>query len=158
MTNSCFKRSFFFFFLFILQFTLLKVYLFVQDFLEGSWKGKYTFGIHSDYGYPFEIFIRIKGRKITGRSYLVTPDKKKVEMDVSGYLFQDLSFVLEETSMVKSPETIENSFFRKYQLRFKGDIWTKNLEGFWQEIMDDNFNKTRKVGKILLTKEKDNKA
>jgi len=158
MTNSCFKRLFFFFFLFILQFTLLKEYLFGQDFLEGSWKGKYTFGIHSDHGYPFEIFIRIKGRKITGRSYLVTPDKKKVEMDVSGYLFQDLSFVLEETSMVKSPETIENSFFRKYQLRFKGDIWTKNLEGFWQEIMDDNFNKTRKVGKILLTKEKDNKA
>lgn len=132
--------------------------LFGQDFLEGSWKGKYTFGIHNDFGYPFEIFLRIEGRKISGRSYLVTPDKRKVEMDIEGYLFQDLSFILEETAIVKSPELLENSFFRKYQLRFKGDLWTKSLEGFWQENGENNFNKKRKVGKILLTKEKENKA
>jgi hypothetical protein len=158
ITNFNLKRFFFLLFLFLIQFSLLKGHLLGQDFLEGAWKGKYTFGIQSDYGYPFEIFLRIDGRKITGRSYLVTPDKRKVEMDVRGYLFQDLSFIIEETSIVKSPETTENTFFRKYQLRFKGDIWTKNLEGYWQEIIDNNFDKSRKVGKILLTKEKDNKA
>jgi hypothetical protein len=158
MNNSFSNRLSFILFLFLVPFSLFDSNLYGQEFLAGSWKGKYTFGIHSDYGYPFEIFLRIEGRKITGRSYLVTPDKRKVEMDISGYLFQDLSFIIEETSMIKSPETTENSFFRKYQLRFKGDIWTKNLEGYWQEIIDNNFDKTRKVGKILLTKEKENKA
>jgi hypothetical protein len=129
-----------------------------QDFLEGAWKGKYTLSIYSDYGYPFEIFLRIEGRTISGRSYLVTPDKKKLEMDVKGYLFQDLSFILEETAIIKSPENSENTFFRKYQLRFKGDLWTKNLEGFWQEVLENSFDKSRKGGKILLTKEKDQKA
>jgi len=158
MINSFSTRLSWIIFLFLLHFSFFKNNLYGQDFLKGAWKGKYTFGIQNDYGYPFEIFLRINGRKITGRSYLVTPDKRKVEMDISGYLFQDLSFIIEETSIIKSPETIENSFFRKYQLRFKGDIWTKNLEGYWQEIIDNNFDKTRKVGKILLTKEKDNKA
>jgi len=27
--------------------------------------------------------------------------------------------------LIKSPELTDNTFFRKYQLRFKGDIWTK---------------------------------
>jgi hypothetical protein len=79
-------------------------------------------------------------------------------MDVKGYLFQDLSFILEETAIIKSPENSENTFFRKYQLRFKGDLWTKNLEGFWQEVLENSFDKSRKGGKILLTKEKDQKA
>jgi hypothetical protein len=146
------------FILFTLTFLFPNGNVYGQAFLEGSWKGKYTYGIQNEYGYPFEIFLRIDGRKITGRSYLVTPDKKKVEMDISGYLFQDLSFIIEETAIIKSPETSENSFFRKYQLRFKGDIWTKNLEGYWQEIIDNNFDRTRKVGRVLLTKEKENKA
>lgn len=143
---------------FFCQIFLLKVSLHGQDFLQGSWKGKYTFGIYNDVGYPCELFIRIEGRKITGRSYLVTPDKKKVEMDIKGYLFQDLSFIIEETDLIKSPELTDNTFFRKYQLRFKGDIWTKNLEGYWQEIIDNNFDMARKIGKILLIKEKENKA
>lgn len=79
-------------------------------------------------------------------------------MDIKGYLFQDLSFIIEETDLIKSPELTDNTFFRKYQLRFKGDIWTKNLEGYWQEIIDNNFDKARKIGKILLIKEKENKA
>jgi hypothetical protein len=142
----------------VVSFLFLNGNIYGQTFLEGSWKGKYTYGIQNEYGYPFEIFLRIDGRKITGRSYLVTPDKRKVEMDISGYLFQDLSFIIEETAIIKSPETSENSFFRKYQLRFKGDIWTKNLEGYWQEIIENNFDRTRKVGRVLLTKEKENKA
>lgn len=144
--------------LFVATFLLLNGNVYGQAFLEGSWKGKYTYGIQNDFGYPFEIFLRIDGRKITGRSYLVTPDKRKVEMDISGYLFQDLSFIIEETAIDKSPETSENTFFRKYQLRFKGDIWTKSLEGYWQEIIQNDFDKTRKVGRVLLTKEKENKA
>lgn len=153
--NSVDKR---FFSLLLVTFTCLYGNVYGQAFLEGSWKGKYTYGIQNESGYPFEIFLRIDGRKITGRSYLVTPDKRKVEMDIRGYLFQDLSFIIEETAIVKSPETSENTFFRKYQLRFKGDIWTKSLEGYWQEIMENDFDKTRKVGRILLTKEKENKA
>jgi hypothetical protein len=146
------------FILFTLTFLFPNGNVYGQAFLEGSWKGKYTYGIQNEYGYPFEIFLRIDGRKITGRSYLVTPDKRKVEMDISGYLFQDLSFVIEETAIIKSPENSDNSFFRKYQLRFKGDIWTKSLEGYWQEIIDNNFDRTRKLGRVLLTKEKENKA
>ena len=146
------------FILFTVTFLFLSGNICGQAFLEGSWKGKYTYGIQNEFGYPFEIFLRIDGRKITGRSYLVTPYKRKVEMDISGYLFQDLSFIIEETAIIKSPETSENSFFRKYQLRFKGDIWTKNLEGYWQEIIDNNFDRTRKVGRVLLIKEKENKA
>lgn len=147
-----------FFSLLTVTFISLHGNVYGQAFLEGSWKGKYTYGIQNESGYPFEIFLRINGRKITGRSYLVTPDKKKVEMDISGYLFQDLSFIIEETTIVKSPETSEDTFFRKYQLRFKGDIWAKSLEGYWQEIIDNNFEKTRKVGRVLLTKEKESKA
>jgi hypothetical protein len=153
-----FRFSVIWLFIFYCQVFLFDVSLFGQDFLEGSWKGKYTFGIYSEVGYPCELFLRIEGRKITGRSYLLTPDNKKVEMDIKGYLFQDLSFIIEETALIKSPEIIQHSIFRKYQLRFKGDIWVKNLEGYWQEITENNFDKARKVGKVLLTKERDNKA
>ena len=69
----------------LVSFLFLSGNICAQAFLEGSWKGKYTYGIQNEFGYPFEIFLRIDGRKITGRSYLVTPDKRKVEMDISGY-------------------------------------------------------------------------
>lgn len=79
---------------------LLITYLFLsgniygQAFLEGSWKGKYTYGIQNEFGYPFEIFLRIDGRKITGRSYLVTRIKGKWKWILAGIFFRIFPLLL----------------------------------------------------------------
>ncbi|MCB9080202.1 MAG: hypothetical protein H6555_00645 [Lewinellaceae bacterium] len=130
-----------------------------QRILEGQWRGTLTNGLSSNQGYPFELFLKVDKQKVSGRSYVYLPDGKFIEMEVHGVIYEDFSIYLEDLRLVAAPDRPIPDFLRKYQLAFKGDIWKKNLYGYWQEVVDDDpTSKRRRLGKIVITKVENSKA
>lgn len=133
--------------------------VFGQLTLEGVWKGTLTTSIHSDRGYPFELYLYRDGSRVWGRSYVTVQADSTIVMDLQGQLHQDYSISLRETQF--SGDRIRGPlapFFRRYQLLFKRGLFDASLNGFWQEARDDSFYQGRKRGRIYLRKVKTDKA
>ena len=144
----------------LLTLFLLPLALSAQTSLEGLWEGTMTVGgIYSDEALPMQLYITIEDQVITGRSYVTLPDGKVLRMDLSGQYYHDRSFSLVEINFVGDPENkIIPEFNRQYQIVYKPDLWDSVLKGYWQEITPQTFHETRRRGRMLLRKRKDERA
>lgn len=138
--------------LLLFSFSLLSA----QSGLEGVWKGVITVG-GLDEGarqLPFELYLQKEGKKLVGRSYITYNSKKRIEMEVHGTLYGDLSIYIKDTQYVPEPGKEEErpQFFRMYQLMYMPSIWNTKMEGFWQEITPHYFSEKRRLGRIKLKK------
>lgn len=132
-----------------------------QPSLEGLWEGTITIGgLESQHGYKFELFLEVvDGRKIKGRSYVYIAKDDILEMDISGWLYNDRSIYFEDVDFIPvEGSRVFPRFNRKYQMVFSRSIWDSTLEGFWQEIIHDPFAKKRERGRIALRKKDGKKA
>ncbi|WP_020568570.1 hypothetical protein [Neolewinella persica] len=131
-------------------------HLSAQSTLDGTWEGFMTVGgIHSDKQLPTQLYLKTTGKKVEGRSYVQLPDGSTLRMDLRGYLYNDYSIQLVETSFAGDPDNdIMPEFNRQYQIIFKADLWDPKLKGFWQEQTEDTFGEKRRRGRMLLTRRK----
>lgn len=112
-------------------------------------------GIHSDKQLPTQLYLKTTGRKVEGRSYVQLPDGSTLRMDLEGYLYNDYSITLVETSFGGDPTNdIMPEFNRQYQIIFKADLWDPKIKGFWQEQTEDTFGEKRRRGRMSLTRRK----
>ncbi|WP_367387963.1 hypothetical protein [Lewinella sp. LCG006] len=127
---------------------------------EGLWEGTITVGgIQSTKGYPVQIYLERQGKKVSGRSYVYLSDTRIVEMNLSGFLYDDLSVYLDEVEYVnRNGDNYVPPFLRKYQLMWNRSINGSSLNGYWQEIRQEIFDAKRERGRIFLKKVVNNKA
>lgn len=127
-----------------------------QSTLDGTWEGFMTVGgIHSDKQLPTQLYLKTTGKKVEGRSYVQLPDGSTLRMDLQGYLYNDYSITLIETSFAGDAHNeIMPEFNRQYQIVFKADLWDPKIKGFWQEQTEDTFGEKRRRGRMLLTRRK----
>ncbi len=129
-----------------------------QRDIDGLWEGTITFGgIHSDESYKFQLFLKARGRKVSGKSQIHVSTDEIIEMEVSGTMFGDRSVYLEEFKFVPirlEEEKVGPAFYRKYQFLHNRSIWESKLEGYWQEIINEPFAQGRRRGRIKLTRVK----
>ncbi|MGB3546738.1 MAG: hypothetical protein WBA17_07175 [Saprospiraceae bacterium] len=123
--------------------------------LDGDWQGTITVGgLDSPTEYPIELYLVREGSRVTGRSYITIAPGQTIIMDLAGYLYQDFSILLHEVGRAgnSSPDLI-SKLPRKYQIRWHRRATGSGLEGFWQEIMeDDPFNENRDLGRLKLAR------
>lgn len=131
-----------------------------QERLQGLFEGTYTVGgINSAVMRKMEMYIRISGTRITGRSYIHEGRGKPTELELSGVLFNDFSVYLEETGMVPDGNSgVLVPIFRKYQLKYSGDFEEVWMKGFWQEVSDAPLDEKRRIGRVQLRKVRADKA
>ena len=132
-----------------------------QEPIEGLWEGTITIGgLESRQGYKFELFLEvIDGRKIKGRSYVYIAKDDILEMDISGWLYNDRSIYFEDVDFIPvEGSTVFPRFNRKYQMIFNRSIWESTLEGYWQEMIHDPFDTRRERGRLSLRKKDSKKA
>jgi hypothetical protein len=80
-------------------------------------------------------------------------------MDLSGYLYGDRSLSMVEVSFAGDAENeIMPEFNRQYQIVYRPDIWNSELRGFWQEVSELTFSDTRRRGRMVLKKQKAERA
>ncbi|MBB4080654.1 hypothetical protein GGR28_003289 [Lewinella aquimaris] len=141
-------------------FFLFPLLLTAQTSLDGLWEGTMTVGgIYSNEALPMQLYITTEGSKVTGRSYVTLPNGKVLRMDLSGYYYGDRSLSLVEVSFTGDEDNaIMPEFNRQYQIVYKPDIWDSELRGYWQEVSDFTFSNTRRRGRMLLRKQKKERA
>lgn len=124
------------------------------DPLEGRWEGVITkSGIQTTEGYKFELFIKVKNGRITGRSYIHLSETEIIEMDVKGIMYGDRSVYISDVNFIAAEGSdFTPPFARKYQFIHNRSIFDSTLEGYWQQVIKDPFNETRQRGRILLKK------
>ncbi len=121
--------------------------------LDGDWQGTMTVGgLDSPREYPIELYLMREGTRVTGRSYITIAPGQTIIMDLAGYLYQDFSILLHEVGFVGDPNNaVLPKLPRKYQILWHRRATGSGLEGYWQEIMeDDPFNKDRDGGRLKL--------
>lgn len=131
-----------------------------QDRWQGLYEGTYTVGgINSSVTRKMELYIRIAGTRISGRSYIYEGKAKPLEIEISGMLFNDFSVYLEETGVVsEGVESTSSPILRKYQLKFSGNFEEVWMKGFWQEVSDAPLDEKRRIGRVQLRKVRADKA
>ena len=132
-----------------------------QEQLNGLWEGVLTKGnLESRDGYRFELYLKVEGSGITGRSYLYLEKGKIVEMELSGYIYEDRSVYLKEEEWIpREGITMDPPFLRKFQLLYSRSIWENKLEGYWQELVPGGeVLKTKEYGRIFLKRFTPDKA
>ena len=134
----------------------LPTVLFCQTSLDGLWEGTMTVGgIYSNEALPMQLYITTEGSEVTGRSYITLPDGEILRMDLSGYLYGDRSIQLVEVAFAGDPANdIIPEFNRQYQIVYRPDIWNSELRGYWQEVTDLTFSDGRRMGRMILSKQK----
>jgi hypothetical protein len=139
---------------------LFSLSLAAQLEFEGLWEGTITVGgIQSTKGYPVQVYLERQGKKITGRSYIYLSETRIIEMNLSGYLYDDLSVYIDEVEYVnRNGDSYIPSFLRKYQLMWHRSINGSSMNGYWQEIRQEIFDSQRERGRIFLKKVINNKA
>lgn len=147
-----YKMSFNRRFLTLLALVLFASGLSAQKQLNGLWEGVMTRNsLESTVGYRFELYLKTEGTTITGRSYLYLEDGEIIEMELSGYVYQDRSVYIQEVKWVKREgQKIEPPFLRKFQLVYERSIWENKLEGYWQEKKSGEVLRSKEYGRILL--------
>ena len=141
-------------------FLLLAQFSFGQKGLSGLWEGTITKGgIYSEKGTKFELYLEVKGKVITGRSYVYLENGEVIEMDVEGKMYSDRSIYLKETGFISDKHSdLIPPFNRKYQFIYNRSIWDSTLEGYWQEMIPESFYEGRRRGRIILRKAAGSKA
>ncbi|MDP4709781.1 MAG: hypothetical protein NWR67_14935 [Saprospiraceae bacterium] len=132
-----------------------------QEQLNGLWEGVLTRGnLEARDGYRFELYLKVEGARITGRSYLYLEKGKIVEMELSGYIYEDRSVYLKEEEWIpREGITMDPPFLRKFQLLYSRSIWENKLEGYWQELVPQGeVLKTKEYGRIFLKRFTPDKA
>ncbi|NJB85006.1 hypothetical protein GGR26_000751 [Lewinella marina] len=144
----------------LLSFLLLPVCLKAQPALDGLWEGTMTVGgLYSDQALPMQLYLTIRGQQVTGRSYVTLPNGNILRMDLQGYLYHDRSLALAEINFVgDSDNDVIPEFSRQYQIVYKPDLWDSTLKGFWQEMSTEHLGKDRRLGRIVLRKQKQERA
>lgn len=147
-------------FLVLFALVLVTTALSAQKQLNGLWEGVMTRNsLESSVGYRFELYLKTEGTAITGRSYLYLEDGEIIEMELSGYVYQDRSVYIQEVKWVKREgQKIEPPFLRKFQLVYERSIWENKLEGYWQEKKSGEVLKSKEYGRILLKRYVPDKA
>ena len=145
---------------FLLSLLLLPSCVLAQTSLDGLWEGTMTVGgIYSNEALPMQLYIITEGNEIKGKSYVTLPDGQVLRMDLSGYLYGDRSISLVEISFAGDADNdIMPEFNRQYQILYRPDIWNSELRGWWQEVTDLTFGNTRRRGKMVLKKQKAERA
>lgn len=116
-------------------------------------------GLQSTQGYPIEMVLEQRGKKVTGRTYLHLSKDRIIEMAVEGHLYDDRSIYFNEIEFINNEgEEWIPPFMRKYQLVWKRGIYESAINGFWQEIRTDVFEVTRERGRISMKKVQAKKA
>jgi hypothetical protein len=106
-----------------------------------------------------QLYITMEGKEIKGRSYVTLPDGEILRMDLEGYLYFDRSISLVEVRFIGDGENaIIPEFNRQYQIIYKPDLWDSELRGFWQEVTGATFKDTRRRGRMVLKKRKEEQA
>lgn len=125
-----------------------------QKDLEGLWQGTMSVGgINSSKTVRFQLYLKVNGKDLEGKSIVYLQDGSIVEMEVKGYMYGDRSVYMEDAKFLPLREDDEEEkapFFRKYQFLYNRSIWESSLEGYWQQRKIDPFNKTRERGRISL--------
>jgi hypothetical protein len=133
-----------------------------QNGLKGKWEGTITLGgYEKKEGDKFEIVIDIKGKLVTGYTYIHKKNSEVIIRKFTGRIFEDRSFYLEELpdpQVNKNVESYSEGTLRKYQFVYTRSIFESSLEGHWQEIINDPFDKSRGRGRIYLRKADKSKA
>lgn len=147
----------------ILAFLMLPMLsLHAQKELKGKWEGTITFGgYEKKEGDKFEMQIDIKGKLVTGYTYIYKNNAEVIIRKFSGRIFEDRSFYLEElpdAQASKDKEPGQESTLRKYQFVFTRSVFDSSLEGHWQDITSDPFSQSRGRGRIYLRKADKSKA
>ncbi|CAH1001765.1 hypothetical protein LEM8419_02671 [Neolewinella maritima] len=144
----------------LLSLLLLPTLSFAQTSLDGLWEGTMTVGgIYSNEALPMQLYITTEGSTVTGRSYVTLPDGEVLRMDLSGRIYGDRSISLVEISFVgDAANEIMPEFSRQYQIVYKPDLWNSELRGYWQEVTDLTFNTLRRRGRMVLRKQKNERA
>jgi hypothetical protein len=143
-----------------LLFLGLPVFGQAQKHLEGLWEGYITRGgIHAKDGYPFELFLEIKGKQLNGRSYIHIAKDQIIEMDIRGTIYMDQSIYLQDIRFIPLKDSqLAPGFYRRYQMVYQRSIWESTMEGYWQEVTDKPMNEQRQLGRIYLKKKEASKA
>ena len=125
-----------------------------QTSLDGAWEGEMIVGgIYGTERLPVQMFITLDDGMVTGRTYIKLPDGELVQMNLTGRMYRDRSMEMVETDYVGSEDNAYFPLFnRQYQLIYKPDLFDSELQGFWQEVTEDTFNKFRKRGRMRLRK------
>ena len=139
---------------------LFSLSLAAQLEFEGLWEGTITVGgIQSTQGYPVQVYLERQGKKISGRSYVYLSETRVIEMNLSGYLYDDLSVYIDEVEYInRNGDSYVPPFLRKYQLMWNRSINGSSLNGYWQEIRQEIFAAKRERGRIFLKRVVSNKA
>ena len=139
---------------------LLPTLLLAQTSLDGLWEGTMTVGgIYSNEALPMQLYITSEGNQITGRSYVTLPSGEVLRMDLEGQLYGDRSISLVEVSFAGDAENeVMPEFNRQYQILYRPDLYDSELKGYWQEVTDLTFSNTRRMGRMLLKKQKAERA
>ena len=139
---------------------LLPTLLIAQTSLDGLWEGTMTVGgIYSNEALPMQLYITSEGNQITGRSYVTLPSGEVLRMDLRGQLYGDRSISLVEVSFAGDAENeVMPEFNRQYQILYRPDLYDSELKGYWQEITDLTFSNTRRMGRMVLKKQKAERA
>ena len=139
---------------------LFSLSLAAQLEFEGLWEGTITVGgIQSTKGYPVQVYFERQGKKISGRSYVYLSETRVIEMNLSGYLYDDLSVYIDEVEYInRNGDSYVPPFLRKYQLMWNRSINGSSLNGYWQEIRQEIFDAKRERGRIFLKRVVSNKA
>lgn len=140
-------------------FLIAGFFLYAQKDLQGVWKGQLVAkGLNSVSTTPFELYIQVKGKKISGSAYLHQENGEILQTRLEGVIYEDHSIYLIDTqhgeTQVDSSSAI--FFLKKYQLLYDRSIWESKLEGYWQEVMEQpREEEKRKMGRISLKKVKE---
>ncbi len=144
-----------------MKFTFLSLIFFplllsAQAKIDGLWEGTMTIGgIYSNEALPMQLYITTEGNRVKGRSYVTLPGGKILRMDLSGYYYGDRSMKLEEVAFAGDADNdLLPEFNRQYQIVYRPDLWDSELRGFWQEVTDLTFSDTRRMGRMILKKQK----
>ena len=132
-----------------------------QELLNGLWEGVLTQGnLDAREGYRLELYLKVEGARITGRSYLYLDKNKIVEMELSGYIYEDRSVYLKEDKWIKREGMdMAPPFPRKFQLVYSRSVWENKLEGYWQELRPKGeVLKSKEYGRIFLKRYTPDKA
>lgn len=135
-------------------------HVFAQSHLNGLWEGTMTVGgLQSTQGYPIEMVLEQRGKKVSGRTYLHLSKDRIIEMAVEGRIYDDRSIYFDEIEFINNDgEDWIPPFMRKYQVAWRRGIYENTINGFWQEIKPEVFETSRERGRIVMKKVQAKKA
>jgi len=129
--------------------------------VEGIWEGELRLGgLEGQQKVKFELHLKADGQFLNGKTYLYTPEGQVHTLPVEGWIYSDRSTYLREVWPDEAPATPGTlpDFPRKFQLLFSRSIWETTLEGYWQQMETEPFDRERRRGRLLLQRKEQRKG